>query len=257
MNNPEPYPAPMDSDPRPATGPTRDRWIAVGAVGLAALLAAGWITRERQLATDLAESREDLRQAMHRLQTVSASTDQIRTAYLQRRSELEAARKKIDQLAARQAERKKEAGPAGEKRKPAEEGPARTSPDPSPLFAAVTALKLPAWVAVQKTDEAVRILPGASAPAGNEGFAAFGALARPLAEADAEMGMELKVRAEPGSGALETAQDRARRLTQAVERSLKEQAGRVRVVAEVAKGPRMEWRLTPAPPAPKAQPAQP
>jgi len=28
-------------------------------------------------------------------------------------------------------------------------------------------------------------------------------------------------------------------------------------VAEVAKGPRMEWRLVPAAPAPKAQPAKP
>ena len=98
----------MDSDPRPASGPSRDRWIALSAVGIAALLAAGWITRERQLATDLAESREDLRQAMHRLQTLTASTDQIRTAYLQRRSDLEAAKKKIDQLAQRQEEKKKE-----------------------------------------------------------------------------------------------------------------------------------------------------
>jgi hypothetical protein len=32
---------------------------------------------------------------------------------------------------------------------------------------------------------------------------------------------------------------------------------RIRIVAEVAKGPRMEWRLVPAPPAPKAQPAKP
>ena len=103
----------MESEPRHSPGPTRDRWIALGAAGLAALLAAAWITRERQLATDLAESREDLRQAMHRLQTLSASTDQIRTAYLQRRSELEAARKKIDQLAQKQEERKKE-----ESRKP-------------------------------------------------------------------------------------------------------------------------------------------
>ena len=108
--NGEPYPALMDSEPRPSIGPTRDRWIAMAAVGVAALLAAGWITRERQLATDLAESREDLRQAMHRLQTLTASTDQIRTAYLQRRSELEAAKKKIDQLALRQEEKKRESG---------------------------------------------------------------------------------------------------------------------------------------------------
>lgn len=246
----------MDTDPRPATGPTRDRWIALGAVGLAALLAAGWITRERQLATDLAESQEDLRQAMHRLQTVSASTDQIRTAYLQRRSELEAARKKIEQLAQRQAEKKKEVATT-EKRRSPEETTAPAAADPAGLFATVTALKLPAWVVIQKTEGAVRLFPANSAPSGNEGFAAFGALARPLAEAVADMEMELKARAEPGSGALETAQDRAKRLTQAVERTLKDQSGRVRVVAEVAKGPQMEWRLTPSPPAPKAQPVQP
>jgi len=242
--------------PAPA-GPTRDRWIAVAAVGVAALLAAGWVTRERQLATDLAESREELRQAMHRLRTVSASTDQIRTAYLQRRTELEAAKRKIDQLAQRQAERKKEPPPAAEKKKSSEETPAPSGTDPSALFSTITALKLPAWIAVQKTDAAVRLLPGVSAPPGNEGYAAFGALARVLAEADPEMSMELKARADPGSGALETAQDRARRLTQAVERALKQQSGRVRVVAEVARGPRMEWRLTPGAPAPKAQPAQP
>ena len=63
-------------------------------LGLAALLAAGWIMRERQLATDQAESREDLRQAMHRLKTLSSSTDQIRNAYLQRKSDLDATRKK-------------------------------------------------------------------------------------------------------------------------------------------------------------------
>jgi len=244
----------MDANPRPSTGPTRDRWIALGAVGLAALLAAAWITRERQWATDLAESREDLRQAMHRLQTVSASTDQIRAAYLQRRSELEAAKKKIDQLAARQAEKKKEAPGPADKRKTAEENSARPPADPAALLATLTALKLPAWVAVQKREGSVRILPGAAAPPGNEGFAAFGALARMLAEADPGMGMELVARAEPGSGALEAAQDRARRLTQAVERALQEKSGRVRVVAEVAPGPRMEWRLTPAPPAPKPQP---
>lgn len=237
----------MDSAPPPVSGPTRDRWIAVAAVGLAALLGSGWITRERQLATDLAESREDLRQAMHRLQTVSASTDQIRTAYLQRRSELEAARKKIDQLAQRQAEKKKEV-PTPEKRRSPEEAAGKTSAELSGLFAAITALKFPAWVAVQKTDEAVRLLPGASAPSGNEGYAAFGALARTLAQADPGMWMELKARADPGAGALETAQDRAKRLAQAVERALGEQSGRVRVVAEVAKGPRMEWQLTPAPP---------
>ena len=246
----------MDSPAPAPVGPTRDRWIAVAAVGVAALLAAGWVTRERQLATDLAESREELRQAMHRLRTVSASTDQIRNAYLQRRTELEAAKKKIDQLAQRQAEKKKEAS-IPEKRRSPEEAAGKTTAGLPGLFAAITALKFPTWVAVQKTDEAVRLLPGASAPSGNEGYAAFGALARTLAQADPGMGMELKARAEPGAGALETAQDRAKRLAQAVERALGEQSGRVRVVSEVAKGPRMEWQLTPAPPAPPAQPAQP
>lgn len=247
----------MDIEPRPSAGPTRDRWIAVGAVGLAALLASAWITRERQLATDLAESREDLRQAMHRLQTVSASTDQIRAAYLQRRSELEAAKKKIDQLAARQAEKRKEAAPAGEKRKASEETSARAPGDPSALFTTITTLKLPSWVAVQKREGTVRILPGAAAPTGNEAFAAFGGLARALAEADPEMEMQLIARAEPGSGALDTAQDRAKRLATAAERSLKTEAARVRVTAEVASGPRMEWRLTPAAPPPKAEPVKP
>jgi hypothetical protein len=247
----------MDFEPRPPAGPTRDRWIALGAVGLAALLAAGWITRERQLATDLTESREDLRQAMHRLQTVSASTDQIRTAYLQRRSELEAAKKKIDQLAARQAEKKKEAAPTGEKRKTPEETPARPPGDPSALMAVITTLKLPSWVAVQKREGTVRILPGAAAPGGNETFAAFGGLARILAEADPNMDMELIARAEPGTDALDTAQDRAKRLATAAERSLKAETARVRITAEVAKGPRMEWRLTPAAPPPKAEPVKP
>jgi len=248
----------MDSDPRPASGPSRDRWIALSAVGIAALLAAGWITRERQLATDLAESREDLRQAMHRLQTLTASTDQIRTAYLQRRSDLEAAKKKIDQLAQRQEEKKKEASDPAGKKKDRETSASKSSADPTQLFATITALKLPAWTAVQKSEGAVRVLPGVAAPAGNEGFAAFGGLARMLAESDLEMGMELKARAEPGPGALETAQDRARRLSAAAERSLKDGAARIRIIAEVAKGPRMEWRLIPAEaPTPKAQPAKP
>lgn len=252
----QPYPAPMETNPRPALGPTRDRWIALGAVALSALLAAGWVTRERQLATDLAESREDLRQAMHRLQTVSASTDQIRAAYLQRQTELEVAKRKIDQLAQRQTERKKEA-PVAEKKKSARETPASPSADPSDLFATIRALQLPPWVAIQKTDTSVRLLPGVSAPAGNEGFAAFGALAHLLAEADPDMSMELQARAEPGSDALETAQDRAKRLFIAAERSMNKEVSRIRIVAEVAKGPRMEWRLVPAPPTPKAQPVAP
>lgn len=248
----------MDPDPRPPTGPTRDRWIALVAAGMAALLAAGWITRERQLATDLAESREDLRQAMHRLETLSASTDQIRTAYLQRRSELEAAKKKIDLLAQRQEERKKETGEGAGKKRDREATAPKAAADPTPLFHTITALKLPAWTAVQKSEGAVRVLPGVAAPVGNEGFADFGGLARTLAEADREMGMELKARAEPGPGAWETAQDRARRLSAAAERSLKDGAARIRVIAEVAKGPRMEWRLIPAEtPTPNAPPAKP
>jgi len=258
MNIPEPYPARMDTDPRPSPGPTRERWIALAGVGLAALLAAGWLTRERQLTTDLAESREDLRQAMHRLQTLTASTDQIRSAYLQRRSELEAARKKIDQLAQRQEERKRESVESTGKKKGGEENQAKSAVDPSPLFAVITGLKLPAWTAVQKTEGTVRILPGAGSPEGNEGYAAFGALARTLAEADPEMTMELRARAEPGADGLDNAQDRAKRLATAAERSLKGDFARVRIVAEVAKGPRMEWRLTPGTtPAPKAQPAKP
>jgi len=240
--------------PAPA-GPTRDRWIAVAAVGVAALLAAGWITRERQLATDLAESQEELRQAMHRLRTVSASTDQIRNAYLQRRTELEAAKKKIDQLAQRQEEKKRElpAPKDGKRLEPKVEDLAGTAA----LFEKISSLKLPSWAAVQKSEDAVRILPGASLPAGNEGFAAFGSIARTLAEADPDMSMELKARAEPGSDALDTAQDRAKRLAVSAERSMKKEVTRIRIVAEVAKGPRMEWRLTPAPPTPKAQPVQP
>jgi cell division protein FtsB len=229
--------------------------MAITAVGLAALLASGWITRERQLSTDLAESREDLRQAMHRLQTLSASTDQIRTAYLQRRTELEAAKKKIDQLAQRQEEKKRDfpLPKDGKRLEPKAQSPA----DAAALFEKIKTLSLPPWAAVQKSDVAVRLLPGASTPPGNEGYAAFGALARTLAEADPAMAMELLARAEPGPDALATAQDRAKRLSAAAERSIKKEAGRIRIIAEVARGPRMEWRLVPAGPAPKAQPAQP
>lgn len=249
MSNLEPYPPPMEpASPAPA-GPTRDRWIALLATGVAALLAAGWITRERLLATDLAESREELRQAMHRLQTLSASTDQIRDAYLQRRTELEAARRKIDQLAQRQEDRKRD---SADRKKP--DGKTDTPAEGAALAEKIAGLKLPGWAAVQKADGAVRILPGVGLPAGNEGYAAFGALARTLAEADPGMVMELKARAEPGPDALDTAQDRAKRLSAAAERSLKGEAARVRIVAEVAAGPRMEWRLTPPP---RAQPAKP
>jgi hypothetical protein len=129
--------------------------------------------------------------------------------------------------------------------------------DPSTLFSAITALKFPAWVAVQKREGTVRILPGAAAPNGNEAFATFGGLAQILSEADPNMTMELIARAEPGSGALDTAQDRAKRLATAAERALKTEAARVRITAEVAKGPRMEWRLTPGAPPPKAEPVKP
>ena len=245
MDTPAPVPA----------RPTRDRWIALGSVALAALLAAGWVTRERQLATDLAESREDLRQAMHRLKTVSASTDQIRNAYLQRRTELEAARKKIDQLAQRQEERKREtpAPKDGKRLEPKAEGPAGAAA----LFEKISSLKLPSWAAVQKSDDAVRILPGVGLPAGNEGFATFGSIARVLAEADPDMVIELKARAEPGPSALDTAQDRAKRLSASAERSMKKEVSRIRIVAEVGKGPRMEWRLVPTAAAPKVPAAKP
>lgn len=245
----------MDSPAPAPASPTRDRWIALVTLGVAALLAAGWVTRERQLAADLAESREELRQAMHRLRTVSASTDQIRNAYLQRRTELEAAKKKIDQLAQRQEEKKRElpAPKDGKRLEPKAEGSAGTAA----LLEKISSLKLPAWAAVQKSEDAVRILPGASLPAGNEGFAMFGSIARNLAEADPAMSMELTARAEPGPDALDTAQDRAKRLSTAAERSMKKEVNRIRIVAEVAKGPRMEWRLVPVAPAPKAQAAKP
>ena len=111
---------------------------------------------------------------------------------------------------------------------------------------------------MQKSEGSVRILPGASLPSGNEGYTSFGSLAHTLAEADAGMVMELKARGEPGPDALDTAQERGKRLSAAAERSLKGEFSRVRIVAEVAKGPRMEWRLIPAvPPPPKAQPAKP
>ena len=86
--------------------PPRDRTIAISMVALAALLASAWIMRERQLSTDLAESREDLRQAMHRLQTLSSSTDQIRVAYLQRKQELDLTKQKLAQASSRPAEEK-------------------------------------------------------------------------------------------------------------------------------------------------------
>lgn len=257
MGHGEPYAVTMATPPDSGSTARRDRWIALAASAVAALVAAGWLTRERQLATDLAESREEVRQAMHRLQTTTASTDQIRAAYLQRRAEWDAARKKIEQLAQRQEEKKREASAGAEKKKERAESKS-PPPDTSGLWAALNALKLPSWTALQKTEGMIRLLPGAAAPQGNEGYAAFGGLARTLADADADMEMELRARAEPGPDALETAQDRAKRLAVAAERSLKGGASRVRVVAEVAKGPRMEWRLTPATPPPaKTQPAQP
>ena len=96
----------MEPPASPTFRPSRDRILAVVMVTLAALLASGWIMRERQWATDLAESREDLRQVLHRLQTLSASTDQIRSAYQQRKAELENTRKKLESATARAQEEK-------------------------------------------------------------------------------------------------------------------------------------------------------
>ena len=162
-------------------------------VGLASLLASGWIMRERQLATDQAESREDLRQAMHRLQTLSSSTEQIRTAYLQRKTELDLARKKLEQANTRPVDDRSKSFPAPEETKAGK-----------PLVALaekLTAAKLPAWAAIEKTDGAIRILPGVSLPSGNPGFLSFGSLAQTLANTDPDWTLELIARAEPGNDA--------------------------------------------------------
>lgn len=237
----------MDSSapsPRPISP---DRLWTVGLIALCALLASGWITRERQHATDQAESREDLRQALHRLTTVTASTDQIRTAYLQRKSELEITKKKLEGAVARQAEEK-----AKEPRPPTEEKP-KSSKSLTALKDKLAQAKLPPWAAVETSDTAVRLLPGVSLPKGNEGFAAFGSLARTLTSVDADLGLELIARAEPGNDAWETAQDRAAQLIAAAEKSLAGDTSRIRLRLEVSKGPRMEWRLFPSEPA--ARPA--
>ncbi|MCX6935312.1 MAG: hypothetical protein NTZ01_03845 [Verrucomicrobia bacterium] len=228
----------MDTPPPSPARPPYDRWVAVGMIALASVVASAWIMRERQLATDLAESREDLRQAMHRLKTVSASTDQIRTAYLQRKSELDSTRKKLEQVGTRSAEDKNKS-PA----------PAQEKPRDSKIVAAfsekLSQAKLPVWAAVEKNESTIRILPGASLPSGNEGFVAFGSLAHSLSALDPEWTLELTARAEPGTDAWETAQERGGRLMAAVEKSLKGEPARLRLRIEVVKGPRMEWRLIP------------
>ena len=242
----------MDSTPASSPRLPWDRWVAVAMVGLAALLAAGWIMRERQLATDQAESREDLRQAMHRLKTLSSSTDQIRTAYLQRKSELDATRKKLEQATARPPEdrAKPQASP---------EEKAKSIKSITAFSEKLTSAKLPAWAAIEKADGAIRILPGVSLPSGNAGFQAFGALAPTLASLDSEWVLELTARAEPGPESWETAQERADLLIRSAEKSLKGQPAHLRLRIETTKGPRMEWRLQPpevvAKPNPSSKPA--
>lgn len=230
----------METPPSPRPRLSPDRAIAVGMVALAALLASGWIMRERQWATDLAESREDLRQVLHRLQTLSASTDQIRTAYLQRKAELESTKKKLESATTRPPEDNKgktAASPGTEKPK--------DNTAVADLMEKIPQAKLPAWAAVEKSSSAVRILPGVGVPPGNEGFASFGSLAPALAGLDPNSTLELIARAEPGNDAWETAQERAHRLLAAAEKSLKGQTGRLRLRMEVVKGPRMEWRIVP------------
>lgn len=238
----------METTPSPEPGPSRDRAIAVGMVALAALLASGWIMRERQLATDLAESREDLRQVLHRLQTLTASTDQIRSAYLQRKAELETTRKKLESANARAQEDKPKAQASVPNEKPKENAAL------SSVMEKINQAKLPSWAAVEKSSGAVRILPGAGVPAGNEGFTSFGSLASVLAGADANATLELIARAEPGNDAWETAQERGHRLLASAEKSLKGQTGRIRLRIETVKGPRMEWRIVPAETSPTAVP---
>ncbi|NDC80809.1 MAG: hypothetical protein EB090_06060 [Verrucomicrobia bacterium] len=239
----------METPASPKFRPPRDRVIAVVMVTLAALLASGWIMRERQWATDLAESREDLRQVLHRLQTLSASTDQIRSAYLQRKTELENTRKKLETATARAQEDKgKSPSPASSQEKPKENLAVAT------LMEKIGQAKLPAWAAVEKSPTAVRILPGVGLPAGNEGFNTFGSLAPVLAGLDSTSTLELIGRTEPGNDAWETAQERAHRLLTSAEKSLKGQTGRIRLRIEVVKGPRMEWRILPADATPAANP---
>ena len=236
----------MESTPSPAPRPPWDRWIAVAMVGLASLLASGWIMRERQLATDQAESREDLRQAMHRLQTLSSSTDQIRTAYLQRKTELDLARKKLEQASTRPADDRSKSPPVLEE--------AKSGKPVVAMAEKLASAKLPAWAAIEKADGAIRILPGVSLPSGNPGFLSFGSLAQTLATADPEWTLELIARSEPGNDAWEMAQERSDLLLRAAEKSLKGQPARLRLRLEVSKGPRMEWRLQPPEPSAKTLP---
>lgn len=239
----------MEPPASPTFRPSRDRILAVVMVTLAALLASGWIMRERQWATDLAESREDLRQVLHRLQTLSASTDQIRSAYQQRKAELENTRKKLESATARaQEEKSKPSAPSSSSDK------TKDNPVVATLMEKISQAKLPAWAAVEKSPTALRILPGVGLPAGNEGFAAFGSLASLLVGLDSTSTLELIGRAEPGNDAWETAQERAHRLLSSAEKSLKGQTGRIRLRIEVLKGPRMEWRVVPAEPASSANP---
>lgn len=240
----------MEIPPSPASRTPWDRWVAAAMFGLASLLAAGWTMRERQLATDQAESHEDLRQAMHRLQTLSSSTEQIRTAYLQRKTELDAARKKLEQASARPPDERSKSSLVAEEAKPGKSIVA--------VAEKLASAKLPAWAAIEKTEGAIRILPGVSLPSGNPGFVAFGSLAPTLATADPDWTLELIARAEPGNDAWEVAQERSDLLLRAAEKSLKGQSARLRLRLEVSKGPRMEWRLQPPelsakpPPEPKA-----
>lgn len=229
----------MDS-PSPTSPPSsKDRLWAVGMLTLAALLACGWLTRERQLATDLAESREDLRQALHRLTTVTSSTEQIRTAYLQRKSELEITKKKLEGVVARQSEEKSK-----ELRILSDDKPKSTKSLVA-LKEKLTKAKLPPWAALETSETSIRVLPGVGLAKGTEGFAAFGSLARALNLADPETNLELIARAEPGAGAWETAQDRAAQLIAAAEKSFAGETSPIRLRVEISKGPRMEWRLFP------------
>ena len=239
----------MEASPSPRPRPSIDRAIAVGTIALAALLASGWIMRERQWANDLAESREDLRQVLHRLQTLSASTDQIRSAYLQRKAELENTRKKLESATARtQEDKSKTSAPAPSSDKPRENSAVGA------LMEKIAQAKLPAWAAQEKSPTAARILPGVGLPSGNEGFSSFGSLASTLAGLDPNTTLELIARAEPGDDAWETAQERGRRLLTSAEKSLKGQTGRIRLRIEVVKGPRMEWRIVPAESSPATGP---
>ena len=225
----------------PSSTPARSPWdrrIAVSMVALSALIASAWIMRERQWATDLAESREDLRQAMHRLKTLSSSTDQIRIAYLQRKAELDSTRKKLEQASARPSEEKSKAPATPEER-------AKANKIILAYAEKLSQAKLPSWVAIEKNEASIRLLPGVGLPAGNEGFAAFAGLARSLATLDSDWTLELTARAEPGTEAWETAQDRGSLLMSSAQKSLKGEPARLRLRIDVAKGPRMEWRLLP------------